>query len=85
MGSGLGLGSRLFQSLSSLIPGRGGSQARAGEEGSGNLKHSLSQLLASRLTERRESPTPPFAWKLEHFFRLVSLGEKRWGPSQRPN
>lgn len=59
MGSGLGLGSRLFLSLSSLIPGRGGSQARAGEEGSGNLKHSLSQLLASRHTRRRESPTPP--------------------------
>lgn len=80
MGSGLVLGSLLFECLASLIPGRGGSQARAWEEGSGKLKHSLSQLPSQQAHWKEGKPYLSFAWKLEHFFRLISLGEKRGSP-----
>lgn len=76
MGSGLVLGSLLFQCLASLIPGRGGSQARAWEEGSGKRKHSLSQLPSQQAPWKEGKPCL-CAWKPQHFFRLVSLGEKR--------
>lgn len=77
MGSGLVLGSLLFQCLVSFIAGRGGSQARAWEEGSGKRKHSVSWLSSQQAHWKEGKPYLSFAWKLEPFFRLASLGEKR--------
>lgn len=80
MGSGLVLGSLLSQCLASFIPGRGGSQARAWEEGSGKQKHSVSRLSSQQAHWKEGKPYLSFAWKLEPFFRLVSPGEKRGSP-----